>query len=319
MRNRIVIAIGGNSLIRNGQSSIEQQYACLAETCKHMAALVAKGYQVVVTHGNGPQVGHVLLRNELSAASLPPDPLDVCVAATEGTIGYLLQRSMVAACKKLSVERQVVTVITQVLVDRDDSAFYHPTKPIGLWYDREKAAWCSRTYGWRMVEDAGRGFRRVVPSPRPVGLMEASVIRRLVDQETIVIAAGGGGIPVAQQGDELVGVSAVVDKDLTAALLAKLIDADCLLISTAVDSVYLNFNTNNRKALHTVNLSEAERYLEEGQFPPGSMGPKIEAIISFLRNGGRTGIITSPDKMLVAMDGQAGTHFVIRAVCEPTM
>lgn len=307
-----VVAIGGNSLIRPGErGTIEEQRRNLAATCEGIAAVLAAGYRVVVTHGNGPQVGDALLRSELAAHQVEPLPLDVCGAETQASIGYLLQQTLQEPLHRRGVSRPVVTMVTQVLVSGRDPAFLRPTKPVGPFYTREEAERRRATLGWEMVEDAGRGWRRVVPSPEPKVIFELPAIRAALESDALVIACGGGGIPVVFRGEQLVGIDAVIDKDRTSALLAWELEAELLLISTAVDQVSLNYATPDQQPVTQMSAEQARRWLTQGQFPPGSMGPKIEAALSYLEKGGRLVLITSPEKIPEALHGMAGTRITL--------
>ena len=305
----LVIAIGGNSLITDARhQSVPDQYAAVVETVRHITDLLERGHRVVITHGNGPQVGFILLRSEHSRGILHQVPLDSIVADTQGALGYQIQQALENEFRRRGLSKSVATIVTQTLVERDDPAFAKPGKPIGEFYSREQADERQRVEKWEMIEDAGRGWRRVVPSPRPVRIVESSVIRHLAAGGYIVIAAGGGGIPVvADEHGILRGVAAVIDKDLASAVLAAQIGADVLVISTAVDRVCLHFGSPHQRALDTMTVAEASRYLAEGHFAPGSMRPKIEAGIHFIAHGGGTAVITSPAGLVAALDGRAGT------------
>jgi carbamate kinase len=306
----IVIAIGGNSLIKDAQHmSVADQYTAVVETAKHITDLVERGFRVVITHGNGPQVGFILLRSEHSRGLLHEVPLDSIGADTQGAIGYQIQQAMQNEFHRRKLKRSVATVVTQTLVDKNDPAFQKPSKPIGQFYKKEEAEDRMRTEKWTMVEDAGRGWRRVVPSPKPMRIIEAEVIKHLVKDGYIVVAAGGGGIPVVQddQGN-LRGTAAVIDKDLASAVLAKEIEADLLVISTAVEKVCLNFGRPDQKTLDKMTVAEAKRYITEGHFKPGSMLPKIQACIQFIEQGGSEALITCPEKLPDALAGKTGTR-----------
>lgn len=304
-----VVAIGGNSLVRPGQpDSIEEQRANLITTCDGIAAVLKAGYRAVVTHGNGPQVGDALMRSELAAGQVQSLPLDACVAETQGTIGYLLEQVLVETLPRHGISCPVFTMVTQVLVSARDPAFGSPTKPVGRFYTREEAGRCRAGFGWHMVEDARRGFRRVVPSPQPEGIVELSAIQAALDKNALVIACGGGGIPVVFQHGELVGVEAVIDKDRVSGLLARELEADLFLISTGVEQVSLNYRTPAEQPLAAMTADEGRRYLREGQFPPGSMGPKVEAALEYLERGGKLVIITAPECIPDALYGLAGTR-----------
>ena len=304
-----VVAIGGNSLVRPGHpDSIEEQRANLITTCDGLAAVIKAGYRVVVTHGNGPQVGDALMRSEIAAQQVETLPLDACVAETQGTIGYLLEQALRETLQRHGISCPAFTMVTQVLVSARDPAFQAPTKPVGRFYTREEAERCRAELGWHMVEDARRGFRRVVPSPQPEEIVELRAIQAALDGGALVIACGGGGIPVIFQNGELTGVEAVIDKDRVSGLLARELEADLLLISTGVEQVSLNYRTPQQQPLASLTMDEARRYLHEGQFPPGSMGPKIEAALEYLDAGGKLVIITSPECIPDALYGLAGTR-----------
>lgn len=307
----ILIAIGGNSLIRAGQrGTIEEQMENAAQTSQYIAALVEEGYNVVITHGNGPQVGAQLIRSELSSSQVYTMPLDLCDASTQGEMGYILQNALRAALSQRGLKKNVVTILTQVIVDYNDPAFVNPTKPVGPFYSKEIAEQRVRELGWKIVEDAARGYRRVVPSPQPLDIVEFDAIEQCIRQGMVVIAVGGGGIPVIQKNGGLQGVEAVIDKDRASALLAKKLHLKIFVISTDTDYVYLNYKKPNQRLLEQMTLQEAEKYLKEGQFPAGSMGPKIEAAIDFLVNGGERVIITNPENLMNAVLNNAGTHIV---------
>jgi carbamate kinase len=311
MSKPILVAIGGNSLIRATQrGTIDEQRANARLTADHLARLIARGERLVLTHGNGPQVGADLLRSEAAAAQTPPVPLDVCDAATQGEIGYILAQALRESLRELGIDTPIAAIVTQVVVDADDPAFERPTKPIGPFYDADESRRRERDLGWTMIEDARRGFRRVVPSPEPLEIVEIDAIRRLSESGVVVIAAGGGGIPVARRDRRFTGVEAVIDKDRAAALLARELGADTLLISTDVPQVYLGYGQPDQTPLTRLTPAEARRHLADGHFPAGSMGPKIEAALRFLDGGDRAAIITSPEHMLDALDGSAGTRIV---------
>jgi len=310
MKSRLVVlAMGGNSLIKDkNHIALSFQYEVVKETVKYIAELIADDISLVITHGNGPQVGFLYRRGELARNELPLIPLDICGADTQGAIGYMIEKALLNEFRRRGIDKKVTTVVTQTIVDREDWSFKHPTKPIGSFMSEEEALANKRGFGWEVAEDAGRGYRRVVPSPIPKKIIELDVIKLLVQNGYIVIAAGGGGIPVIlnEQG-EIEGVEAVIDKDLGSSLMARGLGVDTLIISTATDAVYLNFGQENQMPLSRVSLPEIKRYLEEGHFKPGSMKPKIEAIIQFLENGGEMAIITSPENLLRATKGKAGT------------
>jgi carbamate kinase len=310
-----VVAIGGNSLVRAGErGTLEEQRRNLQATCEGIAAVMASGYRVVITHGNGPQVGDALLRCELAASQVQPLPLDVCVAETQGSIGYLMQQALQETLERRGLRRPVVTVVTQVLVSRRDPAFRHPAKPVGRFYTRAEAEQRHATLRWHMREDALRGYRRLVPSPEPKAIIELPAIAGALSSGALVIACGGGGIPVVFRGDRLVGIDAVIDKDRVSSLLAWELEAELFLISTSVDQVALNYGTPDERALESLSAEDARRSLREGQFPPGSMGPKIEAALSYLERGGRLVLITSPEKIPEALQGLAGTRITTAPV-----
>ena len=308
----IVIAIGGNSLIEDPKHvTIESQYEAARKTAAHIARLVQSGHRVVIAHGNGPQVGYVLLRSEIAKDLLHEVPLDSCVADTQGAIGYQLQMALYNELAQLNVHRPVVTVVTQVEVADDDPSFNKPTKPIGSFLTEEEAQTRKINDGWNVMEDAGRGYRRVVPSPKPVRIVELDSIRSLLESGSIVIAAGGGGIPVVKDEHGLLhGKEAVIDKDLAAALLAKELHADLFVISTAVEKVFLNWGKPNQKSLDTITVEEAKEYIQEGHFAPGSMLPKVEAIVDFVEVTKNTGLITDPANIHGALYRDKGTKIV---------
>lgn len=313
MQQLVVIAIGGNSLIKDAEHmTVYDQYKAAGETSEHIAGIVGEGYRVVITHGNGPQVGFILLRSELAKQVLHELPLDTCGADTQGAIGYQIAQTLDNALRRRGIDRTVVAVVTQTVVDEDDPGFREPSKPIGPFYSPESAEQHRQNEAWVMREDAGRGWRRVVPSPQPLEIVEVPAIRALLEQEMIVVAAGGGGIPVvrlAESGD-LAGVAAVIDKDLASCLLAKNLGADLFMMSTAVDKVALDFGKPTQRDLDRMTVAEARRYLAEGHFAPGSMKPKIEASIDFLEHGGKRVIITQPHLLEEAIHGRTGTHIV---------
>lgn len=306
-----VVAIGGNSLIKDKEHmAVEYQWDAVRQTATHIADMIERGWSVVVTHGNGPQVGFILRRNELAAGEVHTTPLDLIGADTQGSIGYMLQQALDNEFQQRTLYRRAITIVTQVRVDRDDPAFENPTKPIGGFLD-EDAAKRFEAEGWPVVEDAGRGWRRVVASPTPEEIIEENAIRRMVEEGWIVISTGGGGIPVvANEDGELRGVPAVIDKDRASSLLARNINADMFLISTGVEKVALNFNTPDQQDLDRVSVADVRRYLDEGHFAPGSMKPKIEAVIDFIDAGGKYAIITNPENIARSLAGETGTHIV---------
>ncbi len=307
-----VVAIGGNSLIKDKKhQTVPDQYEATKETCIHIADMIESGWEVVITHGNGPQVGFILMRSELASHVLHTVPLDSCGADTQGAIGYMLQKALYNEFKRRGLDKQAATVVTQVLVDRNDPAFQNPTKPIGPFVEKAAALKKKDEEGWDVVEDAGRGWRRVVPSPLPRRIIERDAIRQLIEAGCVVIAVGGGGIPVVEDEEgNLIGAEAVIDKDYASSLLASSIDADLLLISTSVEKVALNYRQPDQRWLDTMTVAEARKYLEEGHFAPGSMRPKIRAIIQFLERGGQEALVTSPENIARALLGQTGTKIV---------
>jgi len=313
MAKTVVIAIGGNSLIADsGHQSVADQYDAAAQTCVHIASMLKEAdLRLVVTHGNGPQVGFILRRSELAAPELHMVPLDSCVADTQGALGYQLQRAMHNEFRRRGVKRTAVTVVTQVLVDKDDPALQKPNKPIGSFMSQEQAEAHRIKDGWALVEDSGRGWRRVVASPKPKAILELEAVKGLLDAGFVVVAGGGGGIPVvADAAGDLVGVAAVIDKDLASSLMARQLKAELLVISTAVERVCLDFGKPSQRALDRMTLAEARRYIAEGHFKPGSMLPKIQAVVDFLEGGGREAIITDPEHLAQALAGRAGTRVV---------
>jgi carbamate kinase len=307
-----VVAIGGNSLIKDKRHrTVPDQYEAARETCVHIAGMIERGWNVAIGHGNGPQVGFILRRSELARHELHEVPLDFCGADTQGAIGYMLQQNLYNEFRRRRIQKRVTTVVTQVLVDKDDPAFQNPTKPIGSFMDEAEALRRAGTEGWNVVEDAGRGWRRVVPSPLPRRVVEQDAVKELLDAGFVVITVGGGGIPVVEDEDgNLAGTAAVIDKDYASSLLAQGIGADLLLISTAVEKVSLNFGQANQSDLDRMTVAEAKRYMAEGHFAPGSMLPKIQAIIWFLEAGGKEALITNPANLERALAGETGTRMV---------
>jgi len=310
-----VLAVGGNALIRADQvGTYREQIRAANKVATNILAMVREGYRVLVVHGNGPQVGRELIRSEEASTKVPPHPLDVCVAATQGSIGDLLMRSLRNVMKKTGLQRPVSTVVTQVLVSEQDPAFHLPTKPVGPFLSQWRAKEVARSLGYKVVEDAGRGWRRVVPSPKPLDILGLEGVEALLGAKHIVIAGGGGGIPVAVNArGELAGVDAVIDKDRTAALMGGFVGADVLLMLTAVDNVYADFGKPEQRALEQVTSSEMRQLLDEGHFAVGSMGPKVESSLYFLEEGGSAAIITSPDKLVAALNDRAGTRILREA------
>ena len=309
MPKTILIAVGGNSLIRAGEKgTIAEQFKNAQRTAAALVGLVGEGCRLVITHGNGPQVGAALLRSESAVDQVPGQTLDVCDASTQGEIGYLLQQSLENELARAGLRVPVVTVLTHVVVSPDDPVMQQPTKPVGPFYSREHAEERRRVLGWQLVEDAGRGYRRVVPSPEPIEIVELEAIRDLVNDGALVIAAGGGGIPVVRSAGELHGVEAVIDKDRTSALLALGLGADIFAISTDEDFVYLDYKRPTQRPLRHVTAAELEVYYRAGHFPPGNMGPKVESVLRFLRGGGKEAVVTSYERMSDAIAGRAGTQ-----------
>jgi carbamate kinase len=328
MKKLAIVAIGGNSLITdNDHQSISDQYKAVCETSCHIADLIEDGFEVVVSHGNGPQVGFILRRAEIAEeiGNMHNVPLVNCDADTQGAIGYQIQQALDNEFRKRKLTQHLgsrfkqneilktaVTVVTQVAVDKDDPAFTNPSKPIGTFYSEEQMEEIrSKHPDWNMMSDAGRGYRRMVASPKPIMILELEAAEVLLDAGFCVIAAGGGGIPVIKTEDnQWVGIDAVIDKDFATSLLANQLDADLLVISTGVEKVYINFGKPNQKGLDKITVNEAERYIEEGHFAPGSMLPKVQAAIQFLNNGGKEAIITNPINLSNAAQGRTGTHIV---------
>lgn len=309
-----VIAIGGNSLIQNAdRQSVEDQYDAICETAEHIADLIEAGYQVVVSHGNGPQVGFIMLRSEVARehAGLHMVPLVSCVADTQGAIGYQIQQALNNVIAKRSLAGKAVTVVTQVKVDKNDPGFATPNKPVGEFYSADQVEELKAQHPqWVLQEDSGRGFRRVVPSPKPLEVVEQDAVESLLGQGFHVVTVGGGGIPVMETENGIQGVDAVIDKDLASSLLASELGAPLLVISTAVPQVALNFGTPEQKNLETVTVDEMQQYLEEGHFAPGSMAPKVQAALDFIRGGGKEVIITNPETIGDAIANGKGTHII---------
>jgi len=312
-RGRVaVVALGGNALIADAEhQSVQDQFERMRVTAMPLVDMVQDGWRIVVTHGNGPQVGVCLLSNELARNMVDEVPMDVCVADTQGSLGYMIQQQLQNEFMRRNIPRTVATVITQVVVDPEDEAYRHPTKPVGTWYDRTRAQSMAAERGWTVSEDAGRGWRRVVASPRPLEIVEVDAIRALVERGLIVVGAGGGGIPVVRDEAGLLrGSPAVIDKDHASSLLAEGIGADLLLISTGVEQVALNFRQPNQSNLERLTVEEAQRYLLDGHFASGSMAPKIEASINFVRHTGKQALITSPEAIGRALRCETGTWIV---------
>lgn len=309
---RIVVALGGNALSLDGKATAAAQQQVANQTAGLLARLVQAGHQLAVVHGNGPQIGNIILHEEaINTEKTPTMPVDTCGAMSQGQIGYWLQNAFFNNLQALGINKPVAAIVTQVVVDPNDSAFSNPTKPIGPFYTEEEAKKLAAERGFTVKEDAGRGWRKVVPSPKPIDIVEADLVKLALDNQAILIAAGGGGIPVYYQDDKLVGLEAVIDKDFAAAKLAEIIDADVLLILTAVDTVKINYGQADEQSVTQMTLDQARQYISEGQFAPGSMLPKVEASIKFVSTGGgRQAIITTPQGALEALDGQIGTKIV---------
>jgi carbamate kinase len=307
---RILVALGGNAIsAQKSEGTAEEQLENIRKACTHLVGIMQKGHRIIITHGNGPQVGDILLKDDLAKDVLPNMPLDVCVAESQGMIGYMIQQSLRNELRKVGLDLQVATVLTETVVDVNDPAFKNPTKPIGPFCTAREAAQLRKERGWHLVNDSGRGFRRTVPSPLPLAIVQGQMIRKLMDQGVIVVAAGGGGIPVTS-GPTSRGVEAVVDKDLSAAILAKVVKAEVLLILTDVEKVFINYEKPNQRPLTRITAKRARKLLDEGQFPAGSMGPKIESAIRFLESGGKRVIISSLELAEKALAGRAGTTIV---------
>ncbi|HLR74324.1 MAG TPA: carbamate kinase [Virgibacillus sp.] len=308
MSQRVVIALGGNAILQPGQeATYENQLENVRKSCEIIAKIIAAGKQVIVTHGNGPQVGNILRQNEVARDVVPALPLDVCSAESQGFIGYMINQTLKNELHKLNLDHEVISLMTQTEVDKDDPAFKRPTKPIGTFYTKEKAEQLAQEKGWDVKEDAGRGYRRVVASPRPKSVIGAKMIKSLSDAGAIVVASGGGGIPVTKDDQGLYkGIEAVIDKDRSAYQLAKEANAHTLMILTDVPNVYVNYGAKDEQSLGKVSVSELNAYVEDGQFAVGSMGPKVEAAIGFAKEGGES-IICSLDKADLALAGEAGT------------
>ncbi len=307
-----VVAVGGNSLIKDEKHrTIQDQYEAACESMHHIADMIQQGWDVVVTHGNGPQVGFILRRSEISSYELHEVPLDYCGADSQGAIGYMFERALYNEFHARGMKKPVAAVVTQTIVNREDKAFQNPTKPIGSFMKEDEAKKRHENDGWVVVEDAGRGWRRVVASPIPQRIVEAPAIRSLIDAGFTVIGVGGGGIPVIElENGDLAGVEAVIDKDFGSSVLANLIQADLFIISTAVEKVAINFNKPNQKWLDRLTVAEAKKYMEEGHFAKGSMLPKVQAILRFLEAGGKQALITNPENISRALRGETGTWIV---------
>ncbi len=310
MKRKIaLIAFGGNAILPNSQRGLQsEQMKNAKKAARLMVHVVKKGYDLIIVHGNGPQVGNLLIQMEEAVTKIPPFSLEVCDAMTEGSMGFMLEKAIINELRKNSVDKEVATLITQVVVDREDPAFENPTKPIGPFYSKYRAQQLAKQKKWTVIEDAGRGYRKVVPSPKPIDVVPKRVIRDLVHSGKIVIASGGGGIPVIINGRGLFeGVEAVIDKDYAASLIAREVKADLFIILTNVERVYLNFGKSEEEPLEVMTVKQAEEYLSQGQFPEGSMGPKIQAAIEYIKDGGKETLITSANQLKAALINRSGT------------
>lgn len=313
MWNAVVLSVGGNAILPSSESgTFDQQLEVTRSTMRQVAELLARfPVKLVVTHGNGPIVGNILVRNEAARDTIPPMPLDVCGADSQGGIGYMIQQVLAGELRNNGIHRPVAAVVTQVVVDAKDPAFENPTKPIGPFYPEERAKALAREKGWTVVEEKGRGYRRTVPSPRPLEIVEKDVVETLMKSDIIPVAVGGGGIPVFREADGRVrGVEAVIDKDRASALLACELGLDAMVAITAVDYIYLDFNTPRARPIRKMTTRQAKEYLKQGQFPPGSMEPKVEAAVQFLEDCGKEVVVTSPAMLTRALVEGEGTHIV---------
>jgi len=310
MKRKIaLIAFGGNAILPNSQRGLQsEQMKNAKKAARLMVHVVKKGYDLIIVHGNGPQVGNLLIQMEEAVTKIPPFSLEVCDAMTEGSMGFMLEKAIINELRKNSVDKEVATLITQVVVDREDPAFENPTKPIGPFYSKYRAQQLAKQKKWTVIEDAGRGYRKVVPSPKPIDVVPKRVVRDLVHSGKIVIASGGGGIPVIINGRGLFeGVEAVIDKDYAASLIAREVKADLFIILTNVERVYLNFGKSGEEPIEAMTIKQAEEYLSQGQFPEGSMGPKIQAAIEYIKGGGKETLITSANQLKAALINRSGT------------
>ncbi len=313
MKRKIaVIAFGGNAILPKDQRGLQSEQMMNAQKAAQlMIHIVKKGYDLIIVHGNGPQVGNLLIQMEEAITKIPPFSLEICDAMTEGSMGFMLEKAIINELRKNSLDKEVATLITQVIVDREDEAFENPTKPIGPFYSKYRAQMLMREKKWDMIEDAGRGFRKVVSSPRPIDVVPKRILHDLVQSGNIVIAAGGGGIPVIINGRGLfMGVEAVIDKDYAASLIAREVKADLFVILTNVERVSLNFGKPEEKTIQVMDIKEAQQHLDEGQFPPGSMGPKIRAAIEYIQSGGQEVLITSASHLKAALINRSGTKII---------
>ena len=310
MKRKIaLIAFGGNAILPNNQRGLQSEQMINAQkAARLMVHVVKKGYDLIIVHGNGPQVGNLLIQMEEAVTKIPPFSLEVCDAMTEGSMGFMLEKAIINELRKSSLDKEVATLITQVVVDRKDKAFENPTKPIGPFYTKYRAQELARQKKWTMIEDSGRGYRKVVPSPKPIDIVPKRVIRDLVHSGKIVIASGGGGIPIIINGRGLFeGVEAVIDKDYAASLIAREVKADLFIILTNVERVYLNFGKSDEEPIAAMTVQQAEEYLTQGQFPEGSMGPKIHAAVEYIKEGGKETLITSANQLKAALINRSGT------------
>ncbi|MGM0603443.1 MAG: carbamate kinase [Bacillota bacterium] len=305
---RLTIALGGNAILRPGEKgSYSEQFANVYSTCRQIGLLALRGHEIIVTHGNGPQVGNILIQQEAGSSRVPAMPLDACGSQTQGLIGYMIQNSLFNIFKELDLEKSAAAVVTQVLVDKNDPAFKNPSKPVGPFFAKKHAEKMMATSGETWVEDSGRGWRKVVPSPEPVKIIEAPIINSIIENGEIVIASGGGGIPVIEENRQLKGVEAVIDKDRAGCILAENSSSDLFLILTDVENAMINYGTDKEKKIEKAAVSEMEKYIEQGQFGKGSMKPKVESAVKFVRDGGKTAVITSINKVVEAVEQKAGT------------
>lgn len=313
MKNKLaLIAFGGNVMLpADSRGSAREQYQNAKKAARLMVNIINKGYELIIVHGNGPQVGNILIQMESASNIIPPFPIDVCDAMTEGSIGYLLEKAILNELRKHSIDKEVVSILTQVIVSKEDKAFQKASKPIGPFYNFFRSQQLIKEHKWEMIEDAGRGFRRVVPSPKPIDIVPKKSIRTMVENGIVVIAAGGGGIPVYINSMGYIdGVEAVIDKDHASSLIAREAGVDLFIILTGVDRVFRNFGEENQEPIKTMDIHEATRMLDAGQFPPGSMGPKIQAAIDYIKGGGKEVIITTIEKLKAALIGRSGTRIV---------
>lgn len=313
MKRKIaLIAFGGNAILPNQQRGLQtEQMNNARKAARLMIYIIKKGYDLIIVHGNGPQVGNLLIQMEESITKIPPFSLEVCDAMTEGSMGYMLEKALINELRINSIDKEVATLVTQVVVDREDPAFDIPSKPIGPFYSKYRASMLKSQKNWKMIDDAGRGYRKVVPSPKPIDVVPKRIIHDLVHAGKIVIAAGGGGIPVIIDGNGLFrGVEAVIDKDYAASLIAREANAELFIILTNVSSVSLNYDKPDEKPISTMTIDEARKYLKQGQFPPGSMGPKVEAAIDYIQNGGERVIITSANHLKASLVNRSGTKVI---------